>query len=127
MRARPDARVIAWIDRQQPRSLFTTAVTLAELLVGIEVLPAGQRRDGLKKTLTASVASHFGRRILPFDEHAAASYAAAVAWARSQGKTVAVADGQIAAIAIAHGFGVATRDASPFTAMGVPVTDPWTA
>jgi hypothetical protein len=31
----------------------------------------------------------------------------------------------IAAIALAHGFAVATRDIAPFRAAGVDVIDPW--
>ncbi len=65
----------------------------------------------------------FGERILPFDRDAASFYASVVARARSRGTAVAVADGQIAAIAITHGVTVATRDTAPW----VPVIDPWTA
>jgi predicted nucleic acid-binding protein len=38
---------------------------------------------------------------------------------------ISVADCQIAAIAAAHGFAVATRDTAPFIAAGVPVVNPW--
>jgi len=38
-----------------------------------------------------------------------------------------VAACQIAAIAAVHGFSVATRDAAPFQAAGVPVINPWKA
>jgi predicted nucleic acid-binding protein len=41
------------------------------------------------------------------------------------GRAISVADGQIAAIAAVHGFTVATRDANPFVAAGVPIIDPW--
>ncbi len=41
--------------------------------------------------------------------------------------TIGVADGQIAATALVHGFAVATRDAAPFIAAGVAVIDPWAA
>lgn len=34
-------------------------------------------------------------------------------------------DGYIAAIAVAHGFNVATRDVAPFHAAGVTVINPW--
>jgi predicted nucleic acid-binding protein len=44
---------------------------------------------------------------------------------RAAGYAIAVADGQIAAIAAAHGFSVATRDTAPFVAAGIPVIDPW--
>jgi len=36
-----------------------------------------------------------------------------------------VADGQITAIAVVHGFIMATRDIVPFVAAGVPVINPW--
>lgn len=38
---------------------------------------------------------------------------------------IATADGYIAAIAAAIGFTVATRDTSPFKAIGVPVVNLW--
>ena len=34
-------------------------------------------------------------------------------------------DAFIAAVALANGFTVATRDTSPFEAAGVPTIDPW--
>lgn len=34
-------------------------------------------------------------------------------------------DGYIAAIAVTHGFAVATRDSSAFEAAGITVIDPW--
>ena len=40
---------------------------------------------------------------------------------------IGVADGYIAAIAVAHGLTVATRGTGPFKAAGVPVIDPWGA
>lgn len=127
MRPRPDVKVVAWLDRQAPESLFTTAITLSELLLGVELLPAGKRKVQLKKELARTLSMSFADRILPFDERAARWYAEAIAWARLGGRAIAVADGQIAGIAISHGFSVATRDGSPFVAASVPVIDPWTA
>jgi predicted nucleic acid-binding protein len=67
----------------------------------------------------------FEGRIIPFDERAARAYGQIVAQARSRGRSIQIADGQIAAIAKVHGFTVATRDTSPFEAAGVSVVDPW--
>ena len=47
--------------------------------------------------------------------------------ARAAGKGFPRPDGAIAAIAAAHGFAVASRDASAFHAAGLTVFDPWTA
>jgi predicted nucleic acid-binding protein len=64
-------------------------------------------------------------RVLPFDEAAARCYAACAVRARSAGEGFPTPDGYIAAIAVARGFAVATRDGSAFRAAGVAVVDPW--
>lgn len=125
MKANASAAVVAWLDRQPVETLYLTAVSFAELLVGVEMLPAGKRRLGIGAALAELVSMLFGPRILPFDHEAARAYATLVARARAAGQTISVADGQIAAIAAANGFTVATRDVAPFLAMGVPILDPW--
>ncbi len=117
--------VQAWLDRQAAETLYLTATSLAELLVGVALLPQGQRKAGLEAALTELLALLFGSRILPFDQRAAQAYAPLVGRARASGRSISVADAQIAAIATVHGFTVATRDTAPFVAVGVPVINPW--
>lgn len=125
MRANGDPAVADWLDRQPAETLFLTTVTLAELLLGLEIMPLGERRSRLEARIAAVVATFGERRILAFDVRAARLFSMLVARARAAGRTIGVADGQIAAIAAAHGFAVATRDGAPFIAAGVPVIDPW--
>jgi toxin FitB len=125
MKAQGDPAVTAWLDRQVADTLYLTATSLSELLVGIELLPAGRRRSGLDTALAELVARLFGPRILPFDQQAATVYPRLVGRARAAGQAITFADGQIAAIAAARGFTVATRDTVPFAAAGVPVINPW--
>ncbi len=114
-----------WLDRQVAETLYLTATSLSELLVGIQLLPKGKRRENLATMLTALVDRLFGPRILPFDQKAAVAYAALVSRAQAKGLSISVADGQIAAIAETHGFAIATRDTAPFEAVGVSVLNPW--
>lgn len=107
------------------RNSVSDTTSLAELLLGVEILPQGKRKKGLAAALTKMIAGLFGTRILSFDEPAAKLYASLIGSARAAGRIVGVAGGQIAAIAAARGFAVATRDASPFRAVGVPVINPW--
>jgi predicted nucleic acid-binding protein len=100
-------------------------VNLAELLLGIELLPLGLRRSKLKARIDKIVNVFGERRTLVFDARATRFVAVLVARARAAGYAIAVADGQIAAIAAAHGFSVATRDTAPFVAAGISVIDPW--
>ena len=124
---KPDASpaVLAWLDRQAAETLYLTTTSMAELLLGIAILPGGKRKEGLDNALSDLMSYLFGSRILTFDQAAAKAYAPLVSRARVSGSTIAVADGQIAAIATANGFAVATRDARPFAAAGVAVMNPW--
>jgi predicted nucleic acid-binding protein len=126
MRADGNPIVANWLDRQIVDTLYLTTVNLAELLLGIELMPLGMRRSRLEARIGEIIDVFGERRMLVFDAKAARLFAILVARARAAGHSIAVADGQIAAIAAAHGFSVATRDTAPFIAAGVPVIDPWT-
>ena len=52
MRQEPSAQVVAWMDERPRSRLGITAITQAEILYGIELLPKGRRKDGL---LTAAL------------------------------------------------------------------------
>jgi toxin FitB len=117
--------VRAWLDAQARETLFLTATSLSELLVGVEILPAGKRKTGLGAALTELLAFLFGPRILAFDQQAAGAYAALVSRAKAQGFALSTADAQIAAIATINGYTVATRDTTPFIATGVEIVNPW--
>jgi len=125
MRPKPDGKVLAWLDAQAAETLYLSTVSLAELQLGIESLPAGKRRKALAAALAKQVIALFGERIVPFDLAAAQTYAKIVTRARRHGHPIAVADAQIAAIAASRHFSVATRDEAPFQAAGVPVINPW--
>ena len=125
MRPEPDPAVRDWLDEQAAETLYISSVIVAELLFGIGALPNGRRKQKLSTTLEGLLPLFEGR-ILAFDTDAARRYADLAVAARKAGKGFPTPDGYIAAIATAHGFTVATRDASAFNAAGVPVIDPWT-
>jgi predicted nucleic acid-binding protein len=127
MKAYGNPAVLAWLDQQAPETLYLTTVSLAELLVGVAILPHGKRKRGFDTALAELISRLFGTRVLPFDEAAAKVYALLIARAHAIGHTITVSDGQIAAIAAVHGFTVATRDTGPFVAACVPIIDPWEA
>ncbi len=120
-----NARVAAWLDRQDAGSLFVTAINLAELMAGIAMLPVGKRKQALRNALDRFLVQRIVTPILPFDREAAMAHAVVLLHAKAKRYTLPVADAQIAAIAVVHGFAVATRDVSPFRAAGVDVINPW--
>jgi toxin FitB len=127
MRQRPNRSVQDWLDAQAVETLYFSAISLSELLLGIESLPAGKRRRVLAAALGQQIASLFGERIIPFDIAAAEAYARVVTLARRNGYAISIADGQIAAIAAARNLTIASRDEAPFQAAGLVVINPWTA
>lgn len=125
LRKAPSQLVVTWLDAQPLESLFISVVAVAELKFGIARLPAGRRRDELITKIEAEVLPLFTGRTLAFDLPAANCYAQLMAKAQALGESVALADGLIGAVAAANNIMVATRDTSPFMAMGLAVINPW--
>lgn len=125
MKPAPNPRVRDWLDAQAAETLYLSTITLAELLFGVGPLPDGRRRNGLNAAVEG-VAGLFDGRILTFDEPAARRYAGLALGARAAGRGFPTPDGYIAAIAASRQFAVASRDTSPFEAVGLKVIDPWT-
>nr|WP_163500484.1 type II toxin-antitoxin system VapC family toxin [Halomonas socia] len=125
MRPEPDPRVVDWLDRQDAAWVTISAITVAEILHGIERLPDGRRKAGFAAMAAAMFEEDFAGRILPFDSHAAAHYAEQVAASESRGRPVHMADAQIAAICLQHGAVLATRNIKDFETLGITTLNPW--
>jgi len=125
MQPSPSPRVLNWWSQQQTGELFTSTVSMGEILYGIELLPKGKRRDRLLAEAEAMFNEDFAGRILPFDEEAARAVAEIAAARRTQGRPIAEFDAQIAAIARTHRAALATRNTTDFEACGVRLVNPW--
>lgn len=125
LRPRCSAAVTAWLDAQVAESLYITAINTAELWAGIAVMPDGARKSALEASLDGLLDRLFGTRQLDFDRHAAKAYAELCRRMAISGTPLPLADGLIAAMALAQGFAVATRDVAPFRAAGIEVINPW--
>ena len=99
---------------------------MSEILFGVAALAAGKRRNRLAAAFETAILRLFAGRVLSFDLEAARAYASLMSAARVRGLSISIVDGQIAAIAKANGFSVATRDEAPFRAAGLNVINPWT-
>jgi len=105
--------------------VFITSITVAEILYGVEILPAGKRRERLNAETEAMFAQDFGGQILFFDEQAARAFAQIASARRKLGRPIAELDAQIAAIASVHGAALATRNTADFEDCGVQLVNPW--
>lgn len=123
----PDQNVRRWMNSQVPAEIFVTAITQAEMLSGIALLPDGRRRAGMQAAAEKLFAEQFQDKVLPFDGDAAISYAEIVAARKRRGRPVSKFDTLIAAIARAHNAAVATRDVGGFEHSGIVIINPWEA
>ena len=122
----PSPIVLRWLAAQEPSSVFTTSVTQAEVLYGIETLPPGKRRTRLLAAVEKMFAEEFEGRILPFDEDSARAFAGIVAARDAAGRPISQLDAMIAAIARSHRAAVATRNTADFQHCGLDLINPWT-
>jgi toxin FitB len=125
MRPAPDATVLNWLNAQVADELWLNSVVVSELLFGIARLPGGARKRQLADTFAAMLSEDFVGRILSFDLEAAVIYAELVAVREAKGRPVAMADAQIAAICLAHGAKLATRNTKHFEGLGLVLVNPW--
>ena len=125
MRPAPEPRVLHWFGNQSAEDLHITAVTMAEILYGIELIATSRRRDTVRAGAEKMFEDVFGDRILPNEERAARAFSQIASGRRRQGKLISESDAQIAAITRVHGAMLATRNPYVYEGCGVRLVNPW--
>jgi predicted nucleic acid-binding protein len=125
MRPAPSPRVIRWMAARPASGLFTTTITLGEVLFGLELIPAGKRRVALQQAIRTMFEDQFADRILNFDRDAAHAFADISANCQRLGRPIGELDAQIAGIARSRGGAIATRNVRDFADCGVELIDPF--
>ncbi|MBI1790734.1 MAG: type II toxin-antitoxin system VapC family toxin [Acidobacteria bacterium] len=121
----PSPQVVEWLARQPPLQVFTTAITQAEVLYGIDLVAGGKRRAALEAAADAMFQEDFAGRILPFDDEAARLFPKITVARRLLGRPISQFDAQIAAIARSRDAAIATRNTKDFEHCEVPLLNPW--
>jgi predicted nucleic acid-binding protein len=128
MRPSPEAQVLSWLDSRPAADFWISAVTVAEISLGIALLPDGKRRKILAELAFQMFQEDFVGRCLPFDQEAAMVHATIVAARMHMGRPISVEDAQIAAIAVSGRLALATRNVGDFAGItGLRVVNPWQA
>jgi predicted nucleic acid-binding protein len=126
MRPSPEPRVVQWVDGFIEWDLWISAITVAEIRLGIALLDDGSRKSLLLDLAEQMFQEDFQERCLPFDYQAAVEYALIVAERNRRGRPISVEDAQIAAIAKTANLSLATRNTKDFTDIpGIEVINPW--
>ena len=120
--ARGDANLIQWGNAQRATSLFVSVITIMELEIGVRRLERRDPRqaDVLRLWLETRVLPSFASRVVPFDT-AIARRCAALHVPDPKPER----DAMIAAMALVHGFTLATRNAADFRPMLTDIINPW--
>ena len=124
-RARPAARVVAFVAAQPLEQLFVSAVSLAEIRFGIESVGDPLKRAELDDWLTHKVRPMFSQRVLDVSEDVMFKWRVLVEVGRKSGHTFSQPDLIIAATGLHHGMTIVTRDTSDYELARVPLLNPW--
>ena len=125
MKSQPDLLVLDWIGQHEAINLYITTLTQAEILYGLEILPAGKKRSALKEAAMCMFKLDFAGRILPFDNKAAICFADIAAKRKTVGRPISQIDAQIAAITLLYDATLATRNVKDFEECGIKIINPW--
>lgn len=124
LRSKPFPKVIEWLDRQAAETLHLSTISYAELRFGVRRMPEGKRKNDLAARVEQAL-HLFKDRTLTFDLEAADRLAQILTRTEKIGRKMPAPDAYIAAIAMAPGFAVATRNVDRFQDTGVSVVNPW--
>ena len=118
----PSPAVMAW-TASHAADLMVTSITIGELLVGVALLPDGARKRHLMDAVETAILGL--PSALPYDSQAARAYADIRGIARRIGRGLSVEDGMIAAICVAQGATLATRNVVDFNFLPIDLVNPW--
>lgn len=104
-----------------------TAMTKAELLLGLAYMPDGKRKAALGSVIGAFFTTWLKTPVLAFGDREAEAYAEIVSRRRFLGRPIREFDAQIASVARSRGFAVVTRNVADFADCGVKIVNPWEA
>ncbi len=123
-RPRPSLQVMSWLDGLREAELWICTPVLAELRYGAEILAPGKAKHHLVAAIDGLEAQFTGR-ILPLDAAAAIHYARLSAKRERAGRRIEQMDVLIAAIALANGAALATRNTRDFADLDLDLVNPF--
>ena len=121
MKAAPDPAVVSWLDQNHERS-FLSSIVVAEIELGIELLPNGTKKERLQEALRQFLPL-LEERVLAFDLSVARHWAKLCAQLERQGRKTPVLDSMIEATALQWNLTIVTRNTSDF--IQAQTFNPW--
>lgn len=124
--ARPDPKVVKWIESVPEHTLYLSILTIGEYQKGIQHLPPGDKlRPRLQRAVVA-LESRFSGRMLSVSDQIVLRWGAISGEAKClTGHSPSVVDTLLAATAMEHDLYLATRNVAHVVESGAAVFNPW--
>jgi len=117
----PDAKVVDWLRRNESE-IAVDPIILGEVRYGINILPAGKRRQRLDRWFNEGVTKIL---CLPLETPTGLRWAKLIADLHTSGHAMPIKDSLIAATALVHNLTVVTRNTRDFKKAGVKTLNPF--
>jgi hypothetical protein len=124
-RVKPEPKVVEFISAQPLDLLYISAVTLAEIRFGIEIVADPTHRTELNDWLTHKVRPMFEGRVLPISEDVMFKWRLLVEEGRKAGHTFSQPDLIIAATGLHYGLTIVTRNTADYARTRTTLFNPW--
>lgn len=125
MRPKPNMDVVNWLDNQFANELYISTITIAEIYLGIALLPDGKRKSAFMRAADFTL-KDFSTNQLDFTEKSAFKYADIVSKRTKVGRPISIEDAQIAAIALTNNVVLVTRNVNDFDLIdGLDIVNPF--
>ena len=121
----PNPKVIEFVDSLDPEDVYLSAITIGEIVNGIEKLPKARRKTDLHNWLKEDLLVRFEGNILALDTDTLIEWGALAAHLEAAGKTMPAMDSLIAATALAKKMTLVTRNVGDFEETDAEIVNPW--
>jgi predicted nucleic acid-binding protein len=123
--ARPNPKVIEWIQTVDSNQAFLSVIAVGEIMKGIEKLPASERKAALELWMREDLLVRFENQLLPIDHQTMLVWGRLVARLDSIGRPISAIDSLLAATALQWEYTLVTRNTSHFQNTGIELLNPW--
>ena len=123
---KPNPAVMEWLSRQDPNTLFMSAISVGEIKNGIYLLGNTKKAKELSKWLDELVSS-FGSRVLSVNTTVAECWGVSLAACSRAGTPRPAIDALIAATAKVDNLILVTRNVRDMQGLGVKLLNPFSA
>jgi len=121
----PNKRIVEWLDRLDPNTIYLSVITIGEIRKGIEKLPPSKRRERVKEWLEGDLLLRFQGRILEITTEVMLIWGELTGRLEKEGRQMTAIDSLIAAIALQGNYHLVTRNEHDFQHTGVTTINPW--